>query len=346
MPQELVSFSIAGLRQKVQKTLFSPVASVFINRLPNRFYLGHIPQLSIALTRICNADCVFCSYQFLERDQRKHMTEDVFQRVVEGLRRYRIHSVQLSPNLGEPTLSPNFIRRVRAIRAAGVRRIDVTTNATFLHKVGIPDFLDDAGPDVIKISFPGFNKAMYERVFRYKDYPRVRENILQLLRLNAKRRKPKSIYMLLRGDIPMEEQMRFPEMIEARGLVTAVATMVEVDSWNGKITQEMLTGNLKLVSHPPVIQNRPCQLLRELTVYPDGSLHGCSCRNTDLDPDLSLGNLLEDDLMQAYQRLNPVYDRWKQGQFPKICQACNMYTDPAYGFMGHLRQRAEHMFSR
>jgi len=80
---------------------------------------------------------------------------------------------------------PNFIEKIKRLRRGGVEYIEMTTNALYLHKIGIDTLLSD-GPDVINISFAGFDKDMYERDFRVKHYERTRDNILGLLRENQK----------------------------------------------------------------------------------------------------------------------------------------------------------------
>lgn len=335
---------LTDFRRRLQKNIISPLVRVVYNKIPNSLYLDHIEQLSVSLTRVCNANCTFCSYQFLEKEYRQHMTDEVFSEVLKGIRKYRISNIQCSPNLGEPTLSPQFIERVRAMRNAGAQNIEITTNGTFLHRIGIDSFLDD-GPNVINISFPGFDEEMYKRVYRSPHYRNTVNNILTLLRRNKEKHLDRQINLWIRGDIPTEEQLQKPEMTEALALGCGLSIMTEVDSWNGVITQEMLTGNMKLQSDIPIIQPRPCQLVRSITVAPDGTLHGCSCRNTHFDTGLYLGNIMSDDLMDAYSRLNPVFDRWKKGEYPDICQTCNMYCDPADGILGHLRMRFKR-FSR
>jgi radical SAM protein with 4Fe4S-binding SPASM domain len=306
--------------------------------IPKALYLGPRPSaIFIALTRKCNANCVFCAYQFATKEERSHMPIDLFDQLIEHVKRTGIKQVMLSPNIGEPTIAPNFIEKVKRIRQAGVRKIEMTTNALYLHKIGIDNLLTD-GPDVINISFAGFDKEMYERDFRVKHYERTRDNILELLRANQRRGRPRVINFWLRGDATIEEMMAQPEVAEVRELADKVSAMTEVDNWIGLIKQEALPPGYKIQDDKPRLSARPCRLLLDLTVHPDGDIHLCSCRNVSGDPDMRIGNLKEMSLAEAHAKIPNVLRKWEAGMPPKTCQSCSMYNDPAIAMAGRIRQ--------
>lgn len=339
MPQVIVSRTDKGIVKKLKGLLrffSSRAAKTLWPLIPRKLYFNHFGRVSIALTRKCNAACVFCAYQFLENQYKKSMSDEIFEIVVQELKKNAVKEVMLSPDLGEPLLAPNIVDKIKAIRKAGVKTIELTTNGILLDKtIGVEDFLEYI--DIINISFAGFDEGMYKRVYGVSKYQDVRRSILELLLKNSKRTNPKWIRVWLRGDIEVAYQLSFPEIDIVKKHANELAVMTEVDSWNGKITQEMLTGTMKLQTEAPKISRRPCAILLFITIHPDGSIHACSCRNVNNDQDLYLGNIKEVDIRTAYNNVTKIFDKWKEGYIPLICQSCCMYNDPANSILGVIK---------
>ncbi len=337
MPQIVLKYAQKPKKSKqLLRILASSTFKVFWPIIPRSFFLGKIMHINVAFTRICNVNCVFCSYQFIEKEQRILMSDKIFDLVIENIKRFAISSVMLSPDVGEPMLDPNFVGKVKALRMAGVRRIECTTNGTLLNKIGIDEILED-GPDQINISTAGFDEEMYKRVYRSNKYIAMREGVLELLKKNSLRKQPKVINVWLRGDIETHELLNAPEMNVVMALANEVAVMSEVDTWNGKISQDMLPGNLRIQTSIPPCTLRPCRQLIQVTIHPNGGIHACSCRNMGQDSELYLGNIKEDDISVAHQRLKKIVEGWQSRKIPSICSKCCMYVDPALGMLGQIR---------
>lgn len=305
--------------------------------IPKAFYIGKAPvHLNIALTRKCNANCVFCAYQYASKADKAHMPDFLFERLIADIEQLGIKSVMLSPNIGEPTIAPKFLEKLGRMRAAGVEFIEMTSNALYFHKIGLEQLIE-RGPDQINISFAGFDKEMYERDYRVYRYEQTRDNILGILRLNHERGRPRIIGFRLRGDRPMGQQMAAPEMAEVRKYADYIETMTEVDNWLGLIKAENLPAGYKLQADKPSLTSRPCSMLFDLTVHPDGDIHLCSCRNVNSDPDLHIGNLSNMSLLEAHSEISSVLENWQSGIVPHACQTCSMYCDPSIGLAGRLR---------
>jgi MoaA/NifB/PqqE/SkfB family radical SAM enzyme len=305
--------------------------------IPRSLYLGSVPNVVfLALTRRCNINCVFCPYQYLPEDQRMHMPDDLFAKVAQDIGSANVRRVMLSPNLGEPFMAPRFLDKVRELRRRGVRHIEATTNASLLHKVGILETLRD-GPDVINLSFPGFDREMYERDVRVKLYDHARSNVLDILRQNQALGRPRTINLWLRGDLGIDRMMDMPEMEEAKQLASSMGAMTEVDDWLGYIKQEDLPQGYVIQRGKAALKERPCTLLFNLTIHPDGDIHLCGCRNIFGDPELRIGNLRDMSILEAHRRIPLILERWECRVFPASCRRCSMYWDPADGFAGRLR---------
>jgi MoaA/NifB/PqqE/SkfB family radical SAM enzyme len=335
------AISLTGRRENPFKTIARSIISSIVRAvwrfIPRRAYLGRAPfNLSIALTRKCNANCVFCAYQHAPKAEKIHMPDALFDRLVAEVARLPVKRVMLSPNIGEPTIAPAFLDKVARLRAAGVDLIEMTSNALHWHKLGLAALLE-RGPDKINISFAGFDKEMYERDYRVTGYEQTRENILGLSRLNGKAARPKDISLWLRGDQPIESLMAAPEIEEARDLALDISAMTEVDSWLGLIEAEKLPDGYKLQERKAALTPRPCALMFDLTIHPDGDVHLCSCRNVSGDPDLHVGDLASMSLEEAHRAIPALLERWERGHVPASCRSCSMYTDPAIGLAGRIR---------
>jgi len=330
----------------VARTVSSSSARLLWNLIPRGIYLGSSARtLYLAITRICNANCVFCPYQFEDKQDKKHMPEPLFEKIAGEIAAAGIRRVMLSPNLGEPLLAPRFIEKVETLRASGARSIEVTTNGTLLHQIGTERMLKE-GPDKINIYFPGFDKAMYERLYRRPLYGQTRANILQLLRMNRTLAHPREIQIWLRGDVPVDELLGVPEMAEVKRLADAVSVMTEVDNWMGRIKEDMLPPGMKIQKEAPAISRRPCTEAFHLTVHPDGDIHLCPCRNIFKDPKLHIGDARHMTLAEALSSIPEVLNRWESGDIPRICKGCSMYGDPADGILGACRETVSNVLSR
>src|SRR5918996_37820 len=146
-------------------------------------------ELHFELTNLCNANCVFCPYQFQTREV-EFMPDEVFTKAVNDFLTIGGGSVGLTPIVGDALIDPKFLERVKYLRSfAAIDRIWVTTNGILLDRHGIDEVLA-SGLTSITISTAGFDEEMYERVYRSKSYRRFRRNVLALVEQNAKRSDP------------------------------------------------------------------------------------------------------------------------------------------------------------
>src|ERR1051325_1133054 len=85
-------------------------------------------ELHFELTNLCNANCVFCPYQFQTRDI-QFMPDPVFYKAIDDFIAIGGGSVGLTPIVGDALIDPKFIERGRYLRSRpAIDRIWVTTN--------------------------------------------------------------------------------------------------------------------------------------------------------------------------------------------------------------------------
>lgn len=298
-------------------------------------------ELHLELTNLCNANCVFCPYQFQTREIQT-MDDRVFDKAVADFVRSGGGSVGLTPIVGDALIDPQFLPRVRRLRTLPeIDRIWLTTNAILLDKHGVQDILD-SGLTSITISTAAFDQRTYERIYRSKAYHRVRRNVLDLCTLNAVRRHPVAITIALRADRPLEQVLADPDFQSILALKPSIDFTWSFTSAGGRITAELLPAAMKLRPLRP--KRESCvQLFNGPIVLPAGDVLACSCvAAMDAIPDLLIGNVLDDDLCAIWSNTKMAALRASFGtsDLNNTCAKCDMYRNLELYRTGEGRTRA------
>ena len=299
-------------------------------------------ELHLELTNLCNANCIFCPYQFQTREV-QFMRDEVFFKAVNDFVDCGGGSVGLTPIVGDALIDPKFVERVRYLRSLpAIDRIFVTTNAILLDKHGIDEVLN-SGVTSITISTAGFDKDMYERVYRSQAYERMKRNVLSLLRRNAELQHPVHITVGIRSDRPLDEVMKHADFQPILEYNPPIDFTWSFTSANGRITREMLPNTMKLRHVKSRIQ--PCvQLYNGPIVLPDGMVLGCSCvASMDALDDLGIGNVLESKLAELWtnDRMKSLRSSFGSTALNSTCAGCDMYREPELYRTREGRERAE-----
>jgi MoaA/NifB/PqqE/SkfB family radical SAM enzyme len=286
-------------------------------------------ELHLELTNLCNADCIFCPYQFQERPH-QFMSDEVFSRAVDEFVRLHGGSVGLTPIVGDALIDPQFLERVRHLRSRPeIDRIFVTTNAILLDRHGIREVLT-SGVTSINISTSGFEEESYRRIYRSSAYRRMRDNVTALVEENAALGQPVNVTIGLRTDRPLAEVLEDPDFQPILRHQPNLDFTWWFASAGGRITREILPEGMKLRQAPP--KREPCvNLYNGPIVLPDGTVLGCSCLAAmDALDDLKIGHLLEQSLLDIWsgELLRQVRAQFRPGGcLNATCDGCEMYHD-------------------
>jgi radical SAM protein with 4Fe4S-binding SPASM domain len=298
-------------------------------------------ELHFELTNLCNANCIFCPYQFQTRDI-QFMADAVFEKAVGDFVSIGGGSVGLTPIVGDPLIDPKFVERVRFLRSfPSIDRIWVTTNAILLDKHGVDEVLD-SGLTSITISTAGFDAAMYERVYRSKSYERMRSNVLELVERNARRSEPLNVTIGLRSDRRVDHVLKDPDFQPILAHRPPLDFTWSFTSAGGRITREMLPDTMKL----RVVSSRKAtcvQLYNGPIVLPDGTVMACSCvAAMDATDDLAIGNVMESSLLEMWvsERMKQIRASFGSKKLNKTCAGCDMYRNPELYRTSEGRERA------
>lgn len=298
-------------------------------------------ELHIELTNLCNANCIFCPYQFQARPT-DFMDEGVFEKSLADFCRVGGGSVFFTPIVGDALIDPHFVDRVRRLRGMPeIDRIGVTTNAILVDRFGA-DALIGGGLTGITISTAGFDREMYERVYRSKQYARVRRNVLDLLHANRKAGNPVNIVIALRPDRPLNDVMRDPDFQEVLAFNPTLDFTWAFTTANNRIKRDMLPPQMRLRALTP--KREPCvQTYNGPVVLADGTVMACSCvAAMDAEGDLAIGNIKTEALEEIWRgpKLREIRESFRNGTLNPTCRGCDMYRDLELYRTGEGRERA------
>jgi len=115
------------------------------------------PLHTVRVNFRCNQSCSFC---FVSTHLPAASDEDVRAAITEAARA----GASLSLSGGEPTLNPRLAEYVRFAKQAGVRQVELQTNATRLSDPALVSELREAGVDVAFVSLHGSRAEISDRV--------------------------------------------------------------------------------------------------------------------------------------------------------------------------------------
>jgi len=286
-------------------------------------------ELHLELTNLCNASCIFCPYQFQERST-GFMSDEVFEKAVSDFVQINGGSIGLTPIVGDALIDPKFLDRVRYLRSLpAIDRIFLTTNAILLDKHGIREVLT-SGLTSIMISTSGFEKESYKRIYRSPAYERMKDNVTHLVEENQRLDSPVHISICLRTDRPLDLVMQDPDFQPILKHNPTIDFAWSYRSVGGRITRTMLPEPMQFRRVPP--KREPCgSLYNGAMVLIDGTVVACACiAAMDAIPDLRIGNILENDLLEIYggKAMHELRDQFRaKGSLNPTCANCDAYQD-------------------
>lgn len=285
---------------------------------------GCPPLLNIETTNICNANCVFCAYQYMERPK-IIMDFDLFKKVVQDYKDCGGSALGLSVTVGDPLLDPKLLDRIAWAKSQGMRGFGFYTNGILFHKIDLRGLLT-SGITEIHVSLGGFDRETYKQTYRVDIYGRVIDNICRAAELNRSLGSPVELNVVVRSPIPIRKLIRTPDYRRLKSLGLPVTFAIRYDSWSGQIRRDELLGVMRL--RPAPRKKQPCIMLWfGSTVHADGSFTLCGCRDLEGTSELGLGNLKNQSLSELWTspRLQDIRRNFTT-QLPDVCVDCSHYS--------------------
>jgi organic radical activating enzyme len=134
-------------------------------------------RIMVQLSKKCNLRCAFCGHKVWKSNS-GFMDVALFERIIEQLLIHNVKCITLVGPQGEPTLHPQLDDILNIASQSG---LDVTfcTNGTALTGKHI-DCLVNGNIKNIAVSFAGYDKASYERLYIGSSFEKVVHNIKML----------------------------------------------------------------------------------------------------------------------------------------------------------------------
>jgi len=308
--------------------------SLFCNIL--QIYLGFKLKpkaIYIEPTNICNANCIFCAYQFYDA-KKEIMRNETLEIILKEVKLLKIKYVNLTPFAGEILMDKKIVEKIKLLKANGINNISAYTNLLNLHNVGIDSFLE-AGISNLLISTAPLKKELYEEIYRVKKYDIFLNNlILFLKKFNSNKKKTiKKLSIEFRSDRSLYECLELNDYkIYIEPLISKdinISVMTEYDSWMGFITKRDLVEGMEIKSadfKKPV----PCQRLNNVQILSNGDIRVCGCRfNNKSNNDIfNIGNISKVTIFEAYNsdKVKKLKKTFLKGNPPEECQKCSWYN--------------------
>jgi MoaA/NifB/PqqE/SkfB family radical SAM enzyme len=266
-----------------------------------------MPEIvQIESTNICNAKCVFCPRDEMQRRQ-GIMTVELFRKIVDecadlGITHIRMH------NYGEAFMDRKLVEKVRYAKQKGIREVGMISNGSLITEP-VARGMIEAGLDAINISVDASGKEVFEATRIGLKYDKVIANIERLLRLRTEsgKRRPKLILSFVRQNNSADEAA----FIEHWRSIADKIHVTDLHNWAGTLNTKSDV-------------NYPCyRPWLTFTVLWDGRVSLCCA---DFDGKTILGNLNTQTIAEVWnaQPYRNVRREHLESGGPDVCRACDL----------------------
>jgi Radical SAM superfamily len=303
-------------------------------------------DVNLEPTNLCNADCVFCGYQFQMRPH-KEMPIELGNEIIAKAKRAGAKRVGLTPVVGEPLVHRRLEELVRIAAGPPARLlVGLTTNGILLTPARYMTLVE-AGVDSINVSMSYPDEEEYFRIYRNKGLRKVVMNLEGILDVYDGHR----CEMGLSIRTPRRKWHHHPLFVRARAAGWHLSNNKFFDDWSGRTTSIMESEGLW--TRPNRTKLLPCSILYSGPhFFSDGRATACGCRDVDGKSDLALDSQqLLTDMRGVYSSgaVEGIRQRFRRGDAPAICKSCRHYNPQFEGEATGLRLRqlaADAGFSR
>jgi organic radical activating enzyme len=294
---------------------------------PRKRSSGRLSDVNIEPTNLCNADCVFCGYQF---QQRPHvaMETELAAKIITAAKRAGVRRLGLTPIVGEPLVHRGLEGFIRLARAEpNPMQVGLVTNGILLTPSRYRSLVE-AGISSIDISMSYPDEDEYRRVYRSPKLKTVVANIEEIL--STYERADCSFTLALRTS-RVKNWDAHPMIARARAKGWKVTRNLQFDDWSGAVGALLeAEGMLTRPNRPKIL---PCAMTNSGPHFlSDGRATACGCRDLDGKSDLALASAdLLTDMRDVYETgaMTALRQRFRDGMAPAICLSCRHYN-PAY----------------
>jgi sulfatase maturation enzyme AslB (radical SAM superfamily) len=281
-----------------------------------------LPEIiQIEATNLCNAHCVFCPRERMERKQGV-MEMDLYRKVVDETAALRIPHVRLH-NYGESFIDRQIVEKIRYAKSRGIREVGLISNGSLVTEATARAIVE-AGLDAINISVDAAGKEAFERTRVGLKYDRVIENIEGLVRVRADlgASRPRLILSFVRQDHSDAEHA----FIEKWSRIADKVHVTDLHNWAGTLPGR---SDVQFPCYRPWLT---------FTVLWDGRVSLCCA---DFDGKVVLGDLHTQTMAEVWN--SPAFRAIRRAHLdhggPGICHGCDLPKKDSPQWVGKLLRR-------
>lgn len=312
-----INFDVAQLKdavtiQYIEKTLGYPLQDLLV--FPKFFLIETINW--------CNARCIMCGIDF-DKMKKAIMSDDLFDKITNEIAEHSHHVEKVLLYLyGEPLLDKKLPLRIEQMKKAGVKKINISTNAAPLNKHNATQIIE-AGLDEIHIGFDSLKKDVFEAIRPRLKFETVYENIVNFIQLRNQLNPNLEIriQVILQELNYQEADALTQHWIPLLNRNDQVAVQ-KVHNWGATVEAMEFDDKDKANSIPCI------SLWGTLCIHVDGEA-GLCC--VDTNNDFRLGNVVSQTIEQVWvgeplKRAREKHISGRRHEIP-ICNGCTVWRE-------------------
>ena len=276
----------------------------------------------IETINMCNAKCIMCGIDFDKKDKLL-MTDELFDKIANEISPYQDHIAKVMLYLDcEPLLDKNIHSRIEKMKRAGIKNVNITTNASLLNFEKAYEIIK-AGLDEIYISICSLNKDTFELIHRGLTFENIYENILNFIQI----RNRLNLNLMIRIQMVLQEQNKN----ESESFINHWRQYLKV---NDQIAIQRVHNYARAVDvmkfgDEEEINNIPCiALWGTFCIHANGEV-GLCCMDTENS--IPLGNINKQTISQIWSsgRLKGIREKHLSAErsFIPLCDKCTLWRE-------------------
>jgi MoaA/NifB/PqqE/SkfB family radical SAM enzyme len=293
------------------------------------FHVGELDKfpkyILIETVNTCNARCIMCGIDF-DKKSKAVIKKDLFEKITREISRHRDHVEKVMLYLdGEPLMDKKLPERIRMMKEAGVKIVNIATNAGLLDKKW-GKALIDAGLDEVFITIDSLKKDVYEKIRVRLDFDTVYRNTVNFIALRDKMKSGLVIRLnMVLQELNKDEEPAFQEHFQKLLSPKDFVTVRKSHNWASGV-------NVRDWGDAADVNGYPCiALWGTCVVHVNGDVPLC-CIDTETRH--HLGNLLGQSIEEIWTGrimadLKKMHIDGRRKEIP-LCDGCTLWRDDTH----------------